>query len=136
MQKVIIDSSVWLSNLAEDSKSHIARKLLKRLFGGKDGRKILVPRIIYLEVVNNLRRLKSSDLEIAEFKNIFKSKSKNKIQLVKTDEKIYIKAEQLGLKVQLKTLDLLILTTVDELKINRFYTFDKKLRKAYYLIKH
>ena len=134
MQKVIIDSSVWVSFFLKDTNFQRAYALLARIFRKKDGRKILVPSIIYLEVINTLRRSKRNNEEIEEFKNFFKTKKK--FQLVKTDEKIYVKAEEIGKRVQLKTLDLLILTTVFDLKINQFYTFDKKLRKAYIIIKH
>ena len=132
MQKVIIDSSVWVSYIAKDSNHLKAKAILSRLLRKKDGRKILVPRIIYLEVINSLRRLKKSLQVIESFRSHLKLK---KIILVKTNEKIYIKADKLSEKVRLKTLDLLILTTVLELKIDKFFSFDKKLRKAYHLIK-
>ena len=132
MQKVIIDSSVWVSLIAKDSNYLKARKILSRLLRKKDGRRILVPRIIYLEVINSLRRLNKPQQDINDFRAHLKLK---KIVLVKTNDKIYIKAEALSEAVRLKTLDLLILTTVLELKINKFFSFDKKLRKAYHLMK-
>ena len=132
MKKVLIDSSVWVSYLAEDTNSEKAYKLLTRLLSRKDGRKIMVPRIIYLEVINSLLKLERTIKEIENFKLLIRSKKK--IQLVKIDERIYIKAEQLAHKVRLKTLDLFILTTIHELKINHFYSFDKKLRKAHHFI--
>ena len=76
MKKVLIDSSIWVSFLAEDANSPRAYKLFNRLLNKKDGRKILVPRIIYLEVINTLLKLNIPDEKISLFKNMFKVKHK------------------------------------------------------------
>lgn len=128
----MIDSSTWVSYLAIDCNSEEAKRLFSRLLRKKEGKKIAVPKIIYLEVINTLNRLGLGKEEIKIFKNMLKLTPK--IHLVKTDEKIYLKAEKLSKKVRLKTLDLLILAYALEEKVKQFYTFDKKLKKAYKLI--
>lgn len=133
MQQVLIDSSTWVSRLAIDSNSKKAKKLFEYLLAQKDVT-IAVPEIIYLEVTNTLIKLGRPGKEIRAFKNTVKKQPS--IQLVKTDKKIYRKAGQLAKKVRLKTLDLLILTTALHLKVDQFHTFDKKLHKAYLLIKN
>lgn len=133
MQKVLIDSSTWVSYFAIDCNNEEAKKLFTFLFSQKNSR-IAVPEIIYLEVINSLIKLQLPKKEILAFKNLVKKRPK--IQLVKTDKKIYRKAAKLAKKVRLKTLDLLILTTALQLKVNKFYTFDKKLKKAYQLTKN
>jgi predicted nucleic acid-binding protein len=130
MKKVFIDSSVWVSFLAEDRNRDKAEKIFRHLLGNKDERIIIVPRLIYLEVMNNMLKLNLSADRIALFKNLFKTQKK--IRLEKTNEKIYIKAEENAKKVRLKTLDLLIVTTVLEHKADRFISFDKRLRKSHH----
>lgn len=134
MQKIFIDSSTWVSFFAEDRKTKYAAKLFARLFKKQRNNKILLPRLVYLEVMNNLIKLKVSEEGILTFKNIFRDKKQ--VRLVKTREKIYIKAELYARKVRLKTLDLLILTEALESNVDKFITFDRKLRKAYYHIKN
>ena len=130
MQKIFIDSSTWVSFFAEDRKTKYAAKLFKRLFERQKSNKILLPRLVYLEVINNLIKLKVSEESILFFKNIVQKKKQ--VRLVKTREKIYINAEEYARKVRLKTLDLLILTEALASKVDKFITFDRKLRKAYY----
>lgn len=134
MQKIFIDSSTWVSFFAEDRKTKYAAKLFQRLFEKSGRNKILLPRLVYLEVMNNLIKLKVAEERIVVFKNIFLGKKR--VRLVKTREKIYIKAEEYARKVRLKTLDLLILTEALESKVDKFITFDRKLRKAYYQLTH
>lgn len=134
MKKVMIDSSTWVSYLAIDCNSAEAKKLFFGLLRKKDGRKIVVPMIIYLEVINTLNRLGLSKKEIRFFKKTLKVK--RKLRLVKTDKKIYLKAEKMSKKVRLKTLDLLILTSALHLKVKEFHTFDKRLNKAYNFMKN
>lgn len=93
-----------------------------------------MPRLVYLEVINSMIKLNVTEDRIETFKDFFKNRKK--IQLVKTREKIYIKAEECARKVRLKTLDLLILTEALENKVDKFISFDKKLRKAYYKLTH
>lgn len=134
MQKIFIDSSTWVSFLARDRNIEPAEKIFHQLFRKKDQRKIIVPRLVYLEVINSMYKLNVTMERVETFKNFFKNRKK--IQLVKTREKIYIKAEVYAPKVWLKTLDLLILTEALENKVDKFISFDKKLRKAYYQLTH
>ena len=50
-------------------------------------------------------------------------------------QKIMKKAEQLMQTSKLKTLDLIILAYAVEYKVDKLYSFDKKLRKAHYQFK-
>lgn len=134
MKKVLIDSSVWVSFLAEDRNRDKATKIFKRLLSEKDQRKIIVPRLIYLEVINTLNRISAGEDLAAAFRDMFKKQ--RKLMLVKVNEKIYIRAEEFAKKVKLKTLDLLILTSVFDQRINKFISFDNKLRKAYFQLLH
>lgn len=129
MQKVLIDSSVWVSFLAEDANQAYATKIFRHLFSKKDQRKIIIPRIIYLEVINNILKLNLSQERILAFTNLLKNRKK--IHLVNTDKRIYIKAEEYAKKVRLKTLDLLILTSAMELEVDKLISLDKKLKKEY-----
>lgn len=133
MQTVMIDSSIWISYLAIDSNSKKARRFFRLLLKRQEI-KVAVPEIIYLEVMNTLTREKLSQKEIQKFNNILKLKPT--FSLVKMNKKIYRKAAKLTKILRLKTLDLIILTTALDLKVNRLYTYDKKLQKAYQFIKN
>ena len=133
MEKILIDSSVWVSYLAIDSNSKKAIKLFDFIYDQKSI-KIKVPEIIFLEVINSLIKLHRPKKEIQNFKNTFKLKTR--FQLVKTDKKIYRKAARVAKRIRLKTLDLLILTSALHLKVDHLYTFDKKLQKAYKFTKN
>ena len=128
MQTALLDSSVWIPLFTNDFYSEEAFKIVVEL--SKYTTKVLLPAIVYAEVINCLKRFKVQRGKIDKIKKFF-HENKN-IQIVYPHKDFWLKkVEKYAEKVRLKTLDLLILIFALELKVDKFYSFDGRLNKAY-----
>jgi len=124
----MLDSSVWISLFSEDSQLEKALRILMLI--PEKGMRIIVPIIVYLEVINWLNRQKFDNNKRDEIRNIFLHGKK--IIITYPEKGLWYKAvENYGRKVKLKSLDLLILSFALDSQVAEFYSFDKKLYRAY-----
>jgi predicted nucleic acid-binding protein len=131
METIMLDSSVWISLLGQDVNTENAEKIHDHIKSLKC--EIILPIIIYVEVTNNIIKLDKTGLIRGNFEEIIRL---NKIKILFPSEKFWYNAIVNCTKgIRLKTLDLLILNSVLEYKVGEFFTFDKKLKAAYDLIK-
>lgn len=133
METIMLDSSVWISFFAEDCHTPEAKRILSRIESSEDI--ILIPSIIYAEIINNLTKLDKTNKLVSVAEIAFKN---NKLKFMNPDRKFWFKKlRHYSRKVQLKTMDLAILAIAFEYKVNQLYSFDIKLQKAYeYLRNH
>jgi predicted nucleic acid-binding protein len=127
MKKVLVDSSVWVSLFAQDVNYKLALGILEKLM---DQNVIIVlPAVVYVEVVNSLVRLKQSEEKINfARKTLFNNK---KIWLCQTTLNFWVnEITALTFKISLKSLDLIILGHALKFDAD-LITFDKRMDLAY-----
>lgn len=127
MKKVLPDSSVWVSLFARDGNYQTARKIINEIIDCEY--MIILPTLVYIEVINSLYRLKVGVKEIEGVKKYF---VKNKrVHFCHTTSMFWInEIPRLVDSINLRTLDLIILAHAlkyDALLIS----FDKKMDMAY-----
>lgn len=127
MKKVLVDSSVWVSLFARDTNYPLALKIFRDI--KNDGDIILLLPLIYIEVINALKRLNMEKSYIAEAKHFITSFSK--IHICHTTTSFWFNEVVTMIDhVDLKASDLIIL--VHALKYGALlHSFDKKLLMAY-----
>jgi hypothetical protein len=86
--------------------------------------------IIYLEVINVLHRLGHGDHKIGLVEEYFKASHFIFINK-EADFRIIEKTRKHIGSINLKTMDLIIMSSVIDLKPDYFYTYDQKLSSAY-----
>jgi predicted nucleic acid-binding protein len=129
MKKILIDSSVWVSFFGKDRNSQRASDIINTVLNERC--KIIIPEVIYTEVLNCLTKIEAPKTAIA--KSMF---AKRKFIKVRSSRPFWFKKlENHMTKIKLKTLDLIILGYTLENKIDKFYSFDKRLKKAYQKLK-
>lgn len=127
MKTVLLDSSVWVSFFAKDENYkkayHLINILLARDFI------IMMPTLVYIEIINALHRLKIDRKKIDNAKNILQGNKK--IHLCHSTSMFWInEITWLMEKTDLRSHDLIILAHA--LKYNAsLISFDKKLNGAY-----
>lgn len=129
MKTALLDSSVWISFFTKDSNSLKAEKIISKVSINKQ-RRILMPNIVFIEIINNLRKLGINDYGI---QTIMRWINNQKI-FTKLYGKKYFwnkKMPRFSKLVRLKTHDLIILGFALEYKNTSFYTFDVKQRNAF-----
>lgn len=128
MISVFFDSSVWISLFSQDVNSQKAMRIIENI--PMPETKVFMPIIIYIEVLNCLKRNGMKTRELRKIIQFFQRSSKIKLLYpTKTFWRRHIL--KYTKKVNLKTLDLLIVAFAIELETDKFYTFDVKLNKAY-----
>jgi predicted nucleic acid-binding protein len=133
MKTVLLDSSVWMSLLIDDTHTKRAAKLLRKVKKSKSI--IYVPIIVYAEVINAIIKVNPHPQMIAYAKQLLLSRKLTKILI--PGKNFWIKKfEKYSQKVKLKAFDMLILSFAFEYKADRFYTFDTKLGKAHNFIRN
>lgn len=133
MEKVMLDSSVWISLFSGDSNQEKALQIINLL--PDNGIKILAPIIVYMEVINWLNRQNYEKRRRDEITNIFLNSKK--IVITYPVKGLWHKAiENYGRRVCLKSLDLLILSIALDSGVTEFYSFDRKLNAAYRKLNH
>lgn len=132
MEKILLDSSVWVSLFARDVNYQKAMDIMVDLLSLKII--IVVPIVVYIEVINTLKRLK---FDKKYLKSVMEDFCKNKdIEIVYPNKQFWHKKVRIDTdRIQLKTLDLLILSFALESRVDRFYSFDRRLAKAYLIMK-
>lgn len=127
-KKVLLDSSVWISNALIEIHTKKAEAIFNLI--KKEKAKIIVPIIVYDEVINTINKF--GDYSKTEaIKKIFAGEN---IKIKFGNKKLWKdKLEKYSRHIKLKTMDLIILTFGLEYKVDKFYSFDKKLAKAYKL---
>lgn len=94
---------------------------------------VLLPGIVYAEVLNVLIRLGCDSTEITEMKNFFQAKNFVKYH---PDYSFWFKKLEFYMqKVRLETHDLVILACTFEKQPCELYTGDRKLNEAYNFLK-
>jgi predicted nucleic acid-binding protein len=124
---VILDSSVWIALMVtHDSNHNVAKKILENIEDLK--MKVLLPDIIFFEVVTVLLKLNARNL-VKEFVDL-------NIPLFKlSKEQFLCKSLQISNLIQTKTHDFLIIIYCLEYNVDCFKTFDKRQESNYFLIK-
>lgn len=130
MRKVLLDSSVWISLFAKDKNYAKAYEIIVRLLA--DDSLIIIPTLVYIEVINNLYRLKASKGKIAAIEHYFQNDKK--IHLCHTTSSFWLnEIASLSELITLKSHDLIILA--HSLKYDaQLISFDKKMNQAYNMI--
>jgi len=132
MEKVMLDSSVWISLFVQDIFTRKAEKIYA--YVRDNGDLILVPNVVYAEVINNINKADKTGFLLAQVKNIFHEDKK--VRLISGDDGFwYSRFEEYTKKVRLKTIDLLIIAFLFEFEATKFYSFDKRLNKCYKFLK-
>lgn len=131
METIILDSSVWISYFGKDCHLALAEQLLAQIESEK--LKIMIPTIVYGEIINNLSRIDPTH----QLTNIAEMTLKKKnFRFINPNKKFWFnKIRQYAEIVQLKTMDLAILAIAFEFKADQLYSFDVRLQKAYYQLK-
>ncbi len=133
MKTVLLDSSVWMSLLVRDTQSRDAQKIWKTL--QHNNFLILVPVVVYSEVINNIMKFDSPNNELLERTKSFFWRRRD-VRIIIPDKHFWLqKIEKYAKLVNLKTLDLLILSFAFEFHVRELYSFDRKLLNAYKSLK-
>lgn len=123
----MLDSSVWISLFVRDMHKEQADQIFKKLM--KRNVIILVPMIIYAEVMNNIIKLNQPSFE-KEVKMIFNNT--DNIMLLDYDYKFWHEhVLECARHAKLRALDLLIITSALLFKVDELYTFDIKMETEY-----
>lgn len=130
MDKVIIDSSTWVSYFIGLRKNALICQQISKIIYQAD--KILIPEIIYAEVLNVMRRFNLDKSKIEAIKDQFNSA--NFIKYNHRDDFWFKKLEFYMDRVKLDTQDLIILASALEEWPCDLKTGDKKLKEAYNLL--
>ena len=95
---------------------------------------IIVPIVVFVELLNVLKRLKFDKRYLQSVRDDF---CNNKdIMITYPDKNFWHEKIRLDTdKIQVKTLDLLILSFALESKVDQFYSFDGRLERAYTIMK-
>lgn len=126
-KRVLLDSSVWVSFFGKDTNTEEAKKIVSKLDQNRTN--IVIPTIIYLEVMNNLVKIDRTGTFLKEARAFFR---RGNIFIINPSKEFWCKrTESYFKKIRLKTMDLAILAFCFEKNINRLYTFDVKLAQAY-----
>ena len=122
-----LDSSVWISLLVRDIHKNRADSIFKQLL--EQEIIILVPMIVYAEVMNNIIKLRNRRFtnEVLEFFH-----TTDYVALIEYDRKFWyediIKCADF---LKLRALDLLIVTTAILYKVDELHSFDRKMEIEY-----
>jgi len=131
MAKCSIDSSVWVSFLAQDANYSKALEVFKEV--KKRGYQTKIPEYIYVEIMNTLSKFHNGPKLVFLAKQLLKNE--NNLEIVHLDSAFLLKKlhSYYG-KTKCKSADLIIIAFSIELKIKTFYTFDQQQEKNYFLL--
>jgi predicted nucleic acid-binding protein len=123
---IILDSSVWIAlMISHDCNHHFTKVLLANIEAAC--MKILMPEIIFFEVVTVLLKVKAYDL-VGKFINL-------QIPILRLSKKQFLtNSLKLCDIIKTKTQDFLILLYCIEYNVDSFKTFDKQQKANYILI--
>ncbi|MFA5828964.1 MAG: type II toxin-antitoxin system VapC family toxin [Candidatus Gracilibacteria bacterium] len=132
MKTALLDSSVWISSFIKDVHEQKVKSIFDKLM--MENAKIILPKIVYAEIMNNLIRVDHT----CKLSRKAKENLLNNVKISVIDFKAefwHKKIEYYAKSVRLKTMDLLILASAFEFNVNEFYTFDVKLMNAFNILK-
>lgn len=126
--KYLLDSSVWISYFhTKDVYHNQAIKLIDDAIS--ENNIVLVPNIVYAEVLNSIWRITKSDLHIHRCKKVF-HECEPYIRLIHGDRFFWLEGiESIMPRVSLKTSDLIIASYAWYHKVDKFVTYDKAFKK-------
>ena len=132
MKTALLDSSVWISFFGKDIHFKKADKIITNI---EDSHyQILLPTIVYIEVLNVLKRIGVAKKTLRKIKTIFLTK--RNIKIIHPPKRFWLNhVEKYMDRVKLKSSDLIILAHTLEFKTNKFFSFDKKLKQGYFKAK-
>lgn len=127
MKSVLLDSSVWVSYFSGDKNHGKAARMMDIFL--HDGRRIIMPTLVYVEAINALHRLRINFNEIETAKNFLLNN--NKINLCHTTSVFWLnEITNLMKSIDLRSHDLIIMAHA--LKYNaELISFDNKMNTAY-----
>ncbi len=125
---ILFDSSVWVAFFHKrDAHHEKAVQLLSTSFQNHE--QIIVPEFVYAEVLNSVWRLTQSEQDVSHCKRVFLQGSPL-IQLELGGSVFWYQIiEQTMMKVNLKTSDLIVASSAIYYQVQKFETFDNKLRR-------
>jgi predicted nucleic acid-binding protein len=126
--RILLDSSVWISYFNQSDVHHneaenIITAALQR------NANIVVPDLVYIEVLNNVWRLTKRHSTLKQCRTVFQE-SAPYIELVMGNRPFWFEyVEQELTTISLRTADLIIAAYGKYFEVDRFETFDKNLKK-------
>lgn len=126
--RILFDSSIWVSYFhLHDVNHQTANLLISNALAGRA--EIVVPEIVYIEVMNAVWRLSGDKRSVERCKRVFQH-GKPFIRLVRGDESFWFSAiEEIMEKVSLRASDLIIVAYAISYRVDRFETFDRMLQR-------
>ncbi|MBI3195102.1 MAG: type II toxin-antitoxin system VapC family toxin [Ignavibacteriae bacterium] len=124
---ILFDSSVWVAYFHKrDAHHQKAVHLVSNSF--QNNEQIIVPEFVYAEVLNSVWRLTQKEQDVYFCKRVFLQGSPL-IQLELGGSIFWFHViEQTMMQVNLKTSDLIVASSAVFYQVQRFETFDEKLR--------
>ncbi len=127
MQKIIIDSSIWLSLILIDSNYTKSLLILKNI---SNKTIICIPDILILELITVFKRHNISNSKIKNFINNLSYNYKTQV-LITNYQEIFKYIYNTSTQITSKTHDLIIITHAILNNIDLFFTLDKNQLKQY-----
>lgn len=130
MRKVLLDSSVWISLFARDTNYAKAHAIIASILSKNVS--IIVPPLVYIEVISGLTRLKIGRAEIAEFKNFLRID--RRIHFCHTTSSFWRnEIAHLAESIPLRSHDMIIVAHAIKYEAS-LISFDRKMNRVYKLI--
>lgn len=130
MKTILLDTSVIISLYANDSNRAEAEKILKQI--ERNNLRIIIPNLVIGEVVGVLTK---NSLSKDEIEAILRNLLSMYIKVQDFNPREWLdEIYEVAKLVNLKSMDLLILTTCKVFKPHLFASLDKRLSKAYTII--
>ncbi|MBI5215042.1 MAG: type II toxin-antitoxin system VapC family toxin [Ignavibacteriae bacterium] len=125
---ILFDSSVWVAYFHKrDAHHQKAVHLVSNSF--QNNEQIIVPEFVYAEVLNSVWRLTQNEHDVNSCKRVFLQGSPL-IQLELGGSVFWYQLiEQTMMKVNLKASDLIVAASAVFYQVQKFETFDEKLRR-------
>jgi len=123
----VVDSSIWVSFFAKDNNFKIACTYLKRI----KNHQIVLPELIYCEVMISLHKLSVDESVIRKAENYFLKDLQVEFANLDTNF-MFKKMPKYFKKCKAKTSDLMIIAFAIDINAAKFYTLDKKQLNYFY----